>query len=140
MEKWNGQRFVMSHVSGQLEKLSLVAVSGPEQCLGSVQKALQSFRLLCLLLCCCVERGLSQPCPVTVGCTAQPLQHCPPGQAGDRACHWELSMLETSRQGERSVLQGCLSCHLNHLLFHSQKFLTQSVVVQTVSLGVGLKN
>lgn len=60
-EQWgdgNGQRFVMGHVSGQLDKLSLVAVSGPEQCVGNVQKALQSFRLLCLL---CGEMAQSAP-------------------------------------------------------------------------------
>lgn len=48
-------------------------------------------------------------------------------------------MLETPGQGG-SVLQEYLSCHLKHVLFHFQKFLSQSVVMQTVSLGVGPKD
>lgn len=97
-EQWrngNGQRFVMGHVFGQLQKLSPVAVSRGKQGLSNVWVM---SRKLCRALGCSVysaavwKDGPASSCPVTMGCTAEPLQHCPPAQAGDVLCHWELSM------------------------------------------------
>lgn len=89
-EQWgngNGQRFVMGHVSGHLEKLSLVAVSGGKRGLSNVWvMSRKRCRALGCSLCSSAavwEDGPVSPCPVPVGCTAEPLQQCPPDWAGD---------------------------------------------------------
>lgn len=61
MEMVRGLSWVMS--LGSWRSCLRGKAAGPEQCLGNVQKALQSFRLLCLLLCCCVEGWPSQLLP-----------------------------------------------------------------------------